>query len=55
MEDCLLDITEIVFMLMKKFLNLNSYNKTHFRHLLSKISEVPDQMEDYIDLFYTSL
>ena len=40
---------------LEKFLNLNSYNKTHFRHLLSKISEVPDQMEDYIDLFYTSL
>ena len=40
---------------LEKFLILNSYNKTHFRHLLSKISEVPDQMEDYIDLFYTSL
>ena len=40
---------------LEKFLNLNSYNKTHFKKLLSQITFVPDQMEEFIDLCFREI
>ena len=40
---------------LEKFLNLNSYNKTHFKKLLSQITFVPDQMEEFVDLCFREI
>jgi len=55
LKNYILEENQMIKKPLKKFLSLNCYNKTHFKHLLSKISDVPDQMEDYVDLFYRNL
>ena len=40
---------------LKNFLMMNQYDKKNFRKLLSKINVVPDEMENYVDLFYRNL
>tara|TARA_R100000152_G_C6780955_1_gene214512 strand:+ start:1288 stop:2307 length:1020 start_codon:yes stop_codon:yes gene_type:complete len=40
---------------LEKFLGLNSYNKTFFKLFLSRITNIPDQMEEFVDLCFREI